>query len=119
MMIRLEALLHDMWWRFRLRWLRSQFKAETEAEFRFHLEMDAMELRRGGLEHSDSEKAAETRFGDIERVRQDCLRAAEAGETYSNPTHTQPGEHMWNDILHDVRYGLRAPLCANVGETPA
>ena len=108
MIIRIQALLHEVWWRVRLRWFHSRIEFEADSEIRFHLEMDAMELRRDGLAPSDSEEAARKRFGNIERIRRDCLEAAGAGEHESGPAQPARKGHMWNDILHDIRYGLRA-----------
>ena len=102
---RVQALVHEAWWRLRLRWFRSGLESETDAEIRFHLEMDAVELRRKGLAPSDSEEAARKRFGNIERVRRECLEAA---ENCSHAGHPERRGHRWDDIVQDVRYGLRS-----------
>jgi hypothetical protein len=46
---------------------------ELEEELRFHLEMLAQELRGSGMTTAAAVAASRDRFGDLERVRHQCL----------------------------------------------
>ena len=78
MMARLRSLFHDLWWRLRVTWFRSQLEAEIEDELHLHTEMDAAELRRKGLSRAEATMRAGQRFGSAARVRDECLDAAGA-----------------------------------------
>ena len=91
---------------FRLRGLfdRRALECEMDDELRFHLEMEAAERERRGLDHEAARTEAARRFGGVERTK-DELRDARGASTIEN-------------TIKDVRYAARA-LRRNKGFTLA
>ena len=48
-------------------------EAEVDEELRFHIDMQANEYESRGLSHEESRSMAEVRFGDVERIRKECI----------------------------------------------
>lgn len=55
-------------WRRYLRFWRSDIDADVDDELRFHLEMRVRDLMADGMSRDEAEAAAQTRFGDVNRV---------------------------------------------------
>src|SRR5688572_19083343 len=88
-------------------WLRSlvqtpAVKQEIDEELRLHLEMRTAENIAAGMPPEEAARAARRRFGNVQRVREECrdIRAASFGETF----------------VQDVRFGVRM-LRKNLGFT--
>jgi hypothetical protein len=47
---------------------------EVDDELRFHLDMRADEFQRSGLTRDTSESLAQERFGDVEKIRSECIQ---------------------------------------------
>lgn len=47
---------------------------EVEEELQFHIEMQARDYEREGLSREDSVAKAQKRFGDVSRVRSECIK---------------------------------------------
>ncbi len=93
---------HDAprWRRYRRFW-GADPDADVDDELRFHLEMRADDLRRGGLPADEARREAERRFGDVARVR-GWLRA------HDRTIHRRRTRADTMDaLLLDVRYALR------------
>jgi predicted permease len=86
----------------RLRSLVFKRKAEhdMDEEMRFHLEMEAAELVRSGLDPTAARRRAMVSFGGMERFKEEGRDAR--------------GVRWLDDFLHDVRFGVRA-----IGRSPA
>jgi predicted permease len=67
--------------------------AEMEEELRAHIAHRADDLERAGLVRAEAERQARVEFGGYERYRQDSYEAA--------------GNHFFERLLQDVRFGLR------------
>jgi predicted permease len=67
--------------------------AEMEEELRSHVQHRADDLERGGLSRAEAEQRARVEFGGYERYRQESYEAA--------------GNHFFERLLQDVRFGLR------------
>jgi putative ABC transport system permease protein len=82
-------------WRRRLRALidRQTWRLEMDEEMRFHLEMEAEELERQGVDPREAHRAARIRFGGVERFKQEAREAR--------------GMRPIEDLLQDLRYGTR------------
>jgi predicted permease len=72
---------------------RSQMNAELEEELRSHIQHRADDLERSCFPRAEAERRARVEFGGYERYRQDSYEAA--------------GNHFFERLLQDVRYGLR------------
>ncbi|NMO14751.1 ABC transporter permease [Pyxidicoccus fallax] len=74
---------------------------DVDDELRFHLEMRAEKLQREGLSPAEAREAARREFGDVERVRAECVRLGHERET-------EMKRSLFLDALvQDVRYALR------------
>ena len=47
---------------------------EVEEELRFHIDMQTLDYEDRGLSTEDSQVMARARFGDVEKVRKECIR---------------------------------------------
>src|SRR5271155_3754182 len=79
---------------------RRAIKREIDEELRFHIEQRAAENIAAGMSPAEAAREARRRFGNAQRVREDCreVRGASFGET----------------LMQDVRFGLRM-LAKNPG----
>jgi predicted permease len=84
--------------RFRIRTLfrAGRVEAELEDELRFHLGKEVEKNRKAGLPEGEAVGRARLAFGGLDQVKEDCRRARGTG--------------FVEDLLQDVRYGLRAIL---------
>ncbi len=82
--------------------LRSWFKAmthrscldcEMQAELEFHIESYAADLMRGGLSREEAQRRARLELGSVEARKEQCRESL--------------GLRLWDDLLADLRYGLR------------
>ncbi|MGB9416865.1 MAG: ABC transporter permease, partial [Acidobacteriaceae bacterium] len=72
---------------------RSATTGEMEEELRSHLQHRAEDLERSGLARAEAERRARIEFGGYERYRQESYEAG--------------GNHFFERLLQDVRFGLR------------
>jgi predicted permease len=72
---------------------RSPRNAEMEEELRSHIQHRADDLERGGLSPAEAQRRARVDFGGYERYRQESYEAG--------------GNHFFERLLQDVRFGLR------------
>ena len=72
---------------------RSPRNAEMEEELRSHVQHRADDLERSGLSRAEAERRARVEFGGYERYRQESYEAG--------------GNHFFERLLQDVRFGLR------------
>src|SRR5262245_55458425 len=79
------------WWR-RL-WLRKKMEAELEKELRFHLDQHTADLIAQGLDLEEARRRARLALGGPEQVKERCRDAR--------------GTQWLEDLLQDLRYGLR------------
>src|SRR5690606_20947100 len=87
---------------FRLPWRsRGQIRAEVDEEIRFHLEMRAEELQRGGLPPAEARARARREFGDVEAAR-DALRHDDERRERT----VRRGERL-HEAARDARLALR------------
>lgn len=91
---------------------RDDVERDVDDEIAFHLAMRERRLRERGASPDDAPRLARARFGDVERVRADCLQVA-------HPHARRERLAMRVDeLLHDVRFAAR--LCARrIGFTTA
>lgn len=53
---------------------------EVDEELRFHIDMQTLDYQQQGLSRDESRLKAETRFGNVERIKKECVRIS-AGTT--------------------------------------
>jgi predicted permease len=86
-----------MWHRLKMRWRalfrKEEVERELEAELRFHLEREAAQHRRGGMNAEHAHQAALKSFGALERSKEECRDAR--------------GVRLVEEFLQDVRYATR------------
>src|SRR5258707_394818 len=75
---------------------RSQFDAYLEEEMRLHLELREQERLQTGMTQPDARSAARRRFGNPTVLKE--------------KSHRTWGWQWFEDLLHDVNYGIRAML---------
>src|SRR5689334_14710354 len=92
--------------RLRLRWRalfhKDELDHELDAELRFHLERDAEQNARHGMNDNDARYSALRSFGALERAKEECRDAR--------------GVRLIHEFLQDLRYGRRL-LTKNPGFT--
>lgn len=49
-------------------------ETEVDEELRFHIDMQTLDYQQQGLPHDESRVKAETRFGNVERIKKECIR---------------------------------------------
>ncbi|WP_375767597.1 ABC transporter permease [Archangium gephyra] len=74
---------------------------DVDEELRFHLEMRAARYEREGLSPAEARAAAEREFGDVGRVREECVRIGHERERKMKRF------LLWDALVQDVRYALR------------
>src|SRR5499426_3021554 len=79
------------WWR-RL-WLRKKMEEELEKELRFHLDQHTADLIAQGFDPKEARRQARLALGGPEQVKEQCRDAR--------------GTRWLEDLLQDLRYGLR------------
>lgn len=95
--LRARALL----WRRRVEW-------EIEEELRLHVELERQELLRSGLDARTARAEAERRFGDFQRIREECrqLYTLPGSTVQTAGSTTSKGD--LDMLLQDLRFALRA-----------
>jgi predicted permease len=74
---------------------------DVDEELRFHLEMRAAAYEQEGLSPTEARTAAEREFGDVGRVREECVRIGHERERKMKRF------LLWDALVQDVRYALR------------
>jgi hypothetical protein len=82
------------WWR-RL-WFRKKMEEELEKELRFHLDQYTADLIAQGLDPEEARRRARLALGGPEQVKEQCRDAR--------------GTRWLEDLLKDLRYGMRMLL---------
>ncbi|MEM7583680.1 MAG: ABC transporter permease, partial [Acidobacteriota bacterium] len=97
--------------RFRFPWrTHREIRREVDEELRFHLDLRAEELERGGLSPREAKSEALRQFGDFEATRKDLTRRGRQGEQQTRR------RMMFEDFWRDTRYAWRS-LTRNPGFT--
>ncbi len=78
-----------------------QVRREVEDEFRFHLDMRAAELARGGLSPDQAHDEARRRFGDLQGARRYCYQQSVVRERGRRSV------DWLADLAHDLRLSVR------------
>lgn len=89
----LRALLYDLLYRLRAFFRRRFMNEELDEELQYHLEREAEKYRQAGASTEEAMRQARLALGGPEQVRQQCREAR--------------GTKLLDDLLLDVRYGLR------------
>jgi hypothetical protein len=93
-------------WRRYARLLGVNPRADTDEELNFHLEMRVRDYMRRGMDEAEARRAAESRLGDLERVRREC-------EVEGVAVVRERRRSEWiAELRQDVRYGARSLLRA-------
>jgi predicted permease len=88
-----------------LRWLayplrslaaRRRIERDMDEELGFHLEMQAEQNRRRGLEAQEARRAARVGFGSVDSVKEECRQSW--------------GVHFMDTLRQDLRFGVRSLL---------
>ncbi len=74
---------------------------DVDEELRFHLEMRTEKLEREGLSPAEARAAAEREFGDVTRVREECVRIGHEREREMKRS------LLLDALVQDVRYAVR------------
>ncbi|HUF51084.1 MAG TPA: ABC transporter permease, partial [Longimicrobiales bacterium] len=93
-------------WRRYARLLGANPRADTDDELSFHLEMRVRDYMRGGMDEAEARRAAESRLGDLERVRRECEVEGVA------VVRERRRSEWFAELRQDVRYGTRSLLRA-------
>ena len=86
------------WWSRLLH--RNRLERDLDRELRDHLERHVADLVKGGMSEAEARRKASLTFGGVERVKEDCRDAR--------------GTRWVDDLVQDVRYGVRVLLKAPV-----
>ena len=86
------------WWSRLLH--RNRLERDLDRELRDHLERHVADLVKGGMSEAEARRTASLTFGGVERVKEDCRDAR--------------GTRWVDDLVQDVRYGVRVLLKAPV-----
>jgi len=83
---------------------RKRFEASLDEEMRFHLDVHAEDLVRGGVPEPEAVRRARMQFGDIEAIKNECLRARglRIGDEVASP-----GGAFSPDLLRYIRESPR------------
>jgi putative ABC transport system permease protein len=95
-------MLNQIKLRWRALFRKEELEQELDAELRFHLERDAEQNVRHGMNPSDAHYSARKSFGALERAKEECRDAR--------------GVRLIHEFLQDLRYGKRL-LMKNPGFT--
>ena len=79
--------------RWRALFRKDELERELDAELRFHLERDAAQHERDGVDPQDAQFAALKSFGPIERSKEECRDAR--------------GVRLIEEFVQDLRYAKR------------
>src|SRR5256885_1616213 len=98
----MKSVLGNLIRRLRSLLQRPKVRSEIDEELQFHLDMKAESNRKQGMPPDQADRSARKRFGNFQRVREQCrdIRGAGLGET----------------SVQDARFALRQ-LRKNRGET--
>jgi predicted permease len=93
---------HVPMWRRYLRFLGPDVRADVEDELAFHVEMRTQQLIEGGMEPEAARAEALRRFGDPERVRQECERVGREQQR------TRRRRERFGALRQDFHYAVRS-----------
>ena len=88
-------------WRRYLRFWRPDLRADVDTELEGHLEMLAEQYEAEGMPPADARALARRRFGNVRRVRTECLQVDERWETEKRR------RGMVEALVQDLRFGAR------------
>ena len=71
----------------------SEVAEDMEEELRSHIQCRADDLQRSGLDRAQAERQARVEFGARERFKEEC--------------HQAMGGHLFETLVHDVRFAVR------------
>ncbi len=74
-------------------WRRDRLERDISAEIAFHLDMEAADLVRRGIDPAEARRLARRNFNGVDRVAEEIRDAR--------------GVTVWDGLAQDVRYGLR------------
>jgi hypothetical protein len=95
--------LRELAARFEISALERAVERDVEAELEAHLAQAAAELEAGGTAPDDARRMARERFGDLERIRAECLRIR------------MGGMHAMNKLLVGALVAVSFALLATLG----
>src|SRR5215218_2458931 len=72
---------------------RASIERDMSDEMRFHIDMEAADLRRSGLDEHEASRRAHAAFGGMERHKEDVRDSV--------------GVRLFDDLSQDVRYATR------------
>jgi predicted permease len=72
---------------------RSRLDVEIQSELEFHMESYAADLMRTGLSRDEARRRARLELGSVAARKEECRESL--------------GLRLWDDLLADIRYGLR------------
>ena len=87
------SIWSDLVERLRALALRRREEADLDEELRFHLQMEAAQLERTGVETAEARRRAVTALGGLERTKEDVRDAR--------------GTRFIEDVLADARFAVR------------
>lgn len=87
-----------IWWKklLQLLWQRNEVHSDIDDELKFHIEMRIKDNIASGMTEEQAKADAMKRFGNMQKVKSDCREAL--------------GVEMLENLLQDLRYGLRMLL---------
>ena len=88
-------------WRRYLRFWGPDLRADVDTELQDHLEMLTEQYVAEGMPPADARAQARRRFGDVRRVRAECLQVDERWETEKRR------RGMVETLVQDLRFGAR------------
>jgi hypothetical protein len=53
---------------------KQSLETQVDEELRFHIDMQTIDYQQRGLSHDESRAKAKVRFGDVERIKKECIR---------------------------------------------
>jgi putative ABC transport system permease protein len=86
-------MLDQLKLRWRALFRKDELDQELDAELRFHLEREAEQNARHGMDANDARYSALKSFGALERAKEECRDAR--------------GVRLVHEFLQDLRYGRR------------
>jgi len=79
--------------RLRILFRKEEVDAELDAELRHHIELEARELERQGMDPEEARREAHRRFGGVERTKE--------------RVRDERGGRLLDDLIQDLGYGIR------------